>query len=394
MDKVEFLAVAPLMNKAIYLAILLLTFSHELYGQSVEKQDQIQELPEEDVEELGELYQRAKRPPADLAERIEFFDSIAKAASAISDRNQDVPDHEKNHELLLRRVTFPAIEKLYQVQPTAENRKRLSEIAARVANNPCVKAHQIHKEKMRAEEIVIRHQFRDSQGDLVGDVEPAILDLLKKYPDVGQSEPLDDDQKNQMQFAAVATVVGAKLAKEFRKDELFENLRPVIERRYLASPGAIDLLVATGYSPVFSAEMRTLDGKEINFPEDFRGKIVVLDYWATWCGPCIASMPHIKELWEKYDSDEVVFVGVCIDKCKDENERQEKVVPKIRELVKKHDYNWIQVIEDSSKSADRLGIHAIPHVLVVGTDGKIAAYQARGVEEELLDRLLSSDTKE
>jgi len=62
--------------------------------------------------------------------------------------------------------------------------------------------------------------------------------------------------------------------------------------------------------PMPRLELSDWIGKEIK-PEDMKGKIVVVDYWATWCGPCIASIPHNNEVYKKYNAKGVELVGAC-----------------------------------------------------------------------------------
>ena len=63
-------------------------------------------------------------------------------------------------------------------------------------------------------------------------------------------------------------------------------------------------------APPFS--LRTLDGRSIRL-QDFRGKVVVLDFWATWCKPCVASMPHLSQMQQRYAGRGLVVVGVSMD---------------------------------------------------------------------------------
>jgi len=62
-------------------------------------------------------------------------------------------------------------------------------------------------------------------------------------------------------------------------------------------------------APAFA--VKTTSGKDVKFPEDFKGKVVMLDFWATWCGPCLASVPHNNELQKKYADKGVVFIAIC-----------------------------------------------------------------------------------
>ena len=58
--------------------------------------------------------------------------------------------------------------------------------------------------------------------------------------------------------------------------------------------------------------LRTLDGRSMRL-QDYKGKVVVLDFWATWCKPCIASMPHLNQMQQRYAGRGLVVVGVSMD---------------------------------------------------------------------------------
>ncbi|MBI2497701.1 MAG: TlpA family protein disulfide reductase, partial [Opitutae bacterium] len=75
--------------------------------------------------------------------------------------------------------------------------------------------------------------------------------------------------------------------------------------------------------PMPDFTVRTVDGQEARFSELAKGKTVVLDFWATWCGPCQQAMPHYEEMHRKYAGQGVLFLGIC---CFDQREAYDKWV--------------------------------------------------------------------
>lgn len=100
--------------------------------------------------------------------------------------------------------------------------------------------------------------------------------------------------------------------------------------------------------------------------EDGKGKtIYVVEFWATWCGPCRQSIPHLTEMAHQFKDKNVVFIGVS-------DEKPEVVKPFVEKMGDKMDYN---VGIDGGKTSEgymrAFGINGIPHAFVVGKDGNI-----------------------
>ena len=98
--------------------------------------------------------------------------------------------------------------------------------------------------------------------------------------------------------------------------------------------------------------------------KDFKGKVVFIDVWATWCGPCREQFPFLKEVEEEYkDNNDIVFLGITIDRAKD---RQKWI-----NTIKKENLPPLQLFDDMGKSfARKYEINAIPRFLLVSKDGK------------------------
>jgi thiol-disulfide isomerase/thioredoxin len=132
-------------------------------------------------------------------------------------------------------------------------------------------------------------------------------------------------------------------------------------------------------------------GKELEFDftpvggkatslKELRGKVVVLDFWATWCGPCKKELPNLKKLVEKHGKDGLEVIGISLD----EDEKE------LKEFVKENGIGWPQVVGKlASEFADRWGIEFIPMMFVIDRQGKLRSVDARNKLDTLIPELLA-----
>ncbi len=112
----------------------------------------------------------------------------------------------------------------------------------------------------------------------------------------------------------------------------------------------------------YNFELSDMAGNNIDISK-FKGKVIFLNMWATWCGPCRAEMPSIQELYNKVDHDKVVFIMLSLDK--------EEHLDKVKKYVGDKSFSF-PVYRPSGALPKQLHVPSIPTTFVIGADGKIA----------------------
>ena len=120
-----------------------------------------------------------------------------------------------------------------------------------------------------------------------------------------------------------------------------------------------------------------LDGNPISL-QQYRGKVVLLDFWGVWCGPCIAEMPNLKRVYNTYKDQGFDIIGVSLD-----DEESE-----LRNYIKENDIQWRQIFSGERWVDDPLAqqyeIRGVPAPWLIDRDGKLISHQARGEDLERL----------
>ena len=132
--------------------------------------------------------------------------------------------------------------------------------------------------------------------------------------------------------------------------------------------GVRGLALSTGdMAPDF--ELETLDGEVVRL-SNHRGSLIVLDFWATWCGPCKMSMPLLDQFTRWADDEGLAVKVIAVDMGERAKSRQQKK-DVVSRYWSRHSYVMTNVMDYDNSVAGTFEVNGIPHTVVVGPDGRI-----------------------
>ena len=143
--------------------------------------------------------------------------------------------------------------------------------------------------------------------------------------------------------------------------------------------------LAVGEKPI-SFERKTTEGKAVQYPGDYKGKLIMLDFWATWCGPCRAELPNLVTMFEKYRSQGFEVLGISFDQANAEE--------KLAKFAKENKMGWPQIYDGKGWQAElgqMYGVDSIPRCLLVNGDTGLIVATTENLRGDKLEPTLKRE---
>ena len=193
----------------------------------------------------------------------------------------------------------------------------------------------------------------------------ALLEMGLAYDRLGQHDKADAAYHQLVEHPKYGSRASARTAKRLLALEK-ENRTGEVPAS-ASHGGQPDALVG---NKAIDFNVKDLNGNDLSL-EQYRGNVILLDFWAVWCKPCIAEMPNVKQVYEKYKDDNFQIIGISLDNSRDT----------LVGYLEKEGIAWPQVFDGDgwdNQVAEIYGIRAIPHMYLIDGDGVVRKSGVRG----------------
>jgi thiol-disulfide isomerase/thioredoxin len=213
----------------------------------------------------------------------------------------------------------------------------------------------------------LREASSKGKAEYAAELEKQGRELIRDFP--GNLEGY------QLFFSAVEKSEPDKaraLLKEIDNDKVPDGARGTVK----AELAKLDML-----GKPFDLKFTAVDGREVDL-STMKGKVILVDFWATWCGPCVGEIPHVKEAYEKLHSKGFEVVGISFDGDKS----------KLEGFVKEKGMEWPQYFDGKRWENDfgrKYGIRGIPAMWLVNKKGELVDFNGREDLASKVEKLLA-----
>lgn len=330
-----------------------------------------------DADTLLERLQKAAEPPTPPAEwqsriptpeeitafRAQQAESAIRAADLAGEFSTRFPAHAKagearelRHELLSRAVRRGDVTRL----------KQLEKLEQELVADPKLSAEE--RFRYRAQGVDRNAGLKQSEGTaaMLEEFEKGVRALRKDFP--------ERKEVFEMLYAVAMRSEGTKAA-ALAREIAASGAEPQVKEAAAALFKKTERM-----GKPLDIKFTALDGRKIELAK-LKGKVVLIDFWATWCGPCVAEIPNLKAAYEKLHPKGFEIIGISLDDDK----------AALQAMVKQKQLPWPQFFEDKEENrfAKQFDISSIPAMWLVDKQGNLVDTNANDELEKKVEKLLA-----
>jgi thiol-disulfide isomerase/thioredoxin len=218
--------------------------------------------------------------------------------------------------------------------------------------------------------VWMNEALQKKKGELFSRVHDEITKAVTSYPNFPNAFFIDGQALAHLSQDDAAKAQFEKFVKMETTDDL-DRRRAL---RYISEPS----LARARMAPAF--EVMTADGQRVSL-DDFKGKVVLLDFWATWCGPCREALPHMLNIAKKFQGQPLVILSVSLDDNED----------KWKAFISKNEMSWLQYRDGgfTGPISTLFEVRAIPQTFTIDADGVLQDEKIGDASEGKLKKLLA-----